>query len=307
MSQTEPDGDAVPGPAPQGPGRAELAWLVERAAEEPDLAVFAYALLEHIGTALGADLAGLQVEAGAEHTVYHYSADHVSALELAGLRARVAGIADVDPERAIVRPFRIAGTAGTLYLEPVPPERKVEAERVIAPALALLGVMAGWATAREEAGTDPLTGLLNRRALAEGLGTLLEQGHRYGTPFSFAMIDLDNFKWFNDTFGHAEGDMLLKQLARVLGSSVRRADVAARYGGDEFALVLPHTGPEQAEALLSRVRQELDQFLRRYDAKGTRLGFSAGISHFPQDGSDADSLVRRADQSLYEAKQGIGR
>lgn len=279
-----------------------LDWLLARAGETNDMPVFAYALLEHIAHATKAELTGLLLIDSTDRELFHFAVSPLTPVELAGLRARISGLADVDPNRVLLHNFRLRSAAGTLYAEPVTEDCREAALSAAAAPLALLDIVAGLAEAREEASRDALTGLLNRRSLAEGLGAVIEQGNRYGASFSLAMIDLDNFKWFNDTFGHSEGDLLLKQMALVLTSSLRRADIVARYGGDEFLLVLPHTDPEKSETLLKRVGAELDQFLHRYGSVGVRLGFSAGVSHFPADGRDADALIRRADERLYVNK-----
>jgi diguanylate cyclase (GGDEF)-like protein len=285
----------------------ELQWLVRRADEAPDLTVFGYALLEHLAVLTGAELASLLLHGMNGQEIMHYCVRVITPVELAGLHARVQGLADVDASKILLQPFRLRTAAGTLYLDPLPSSKRPKYATSIETALTLLDLLACLAASQREAAHDALTGLMNRRSLADGLGSVIEQGNRYGTTFSLAMIDLNNFKWFNDTYGHAEGDLLLRQLAQVLGHTVRRADLVARYGGDEFLLVLPHTEPDQTEALLKRVAAELDQFLRRYDTSGVKLGFSSGVSHYPADGRDADSLIRRADERLYQVKEAFGR
>jgi diguanylate cyclase (GGDEF)-like protein len=120
------------------------------------------------------------------------------------------------------------------------------------------------------------------------------------------MIDLDHFKWFNDSFGHLAGDELLVELGRVLERSLRTSDLACRWGGDEFLLMLPETSPDQSDVLLKRLDSALRAFLSPYEQDGIALGFSAGVARHPDDGTDLDALLRRADERLYSAKARLG-
>jgi diguanylate cyclase (GGDEF)-like protein len=211
------------------------------------------------------------------------------------------GTAGTHPGRT-VRTFRLAECGGALLLD----AEQSSPDAALPHALAVLELVAAVTVARLEAAHDPLTGLANRRLLAERLEGAIEEGNRYGTTFSLAMLDMDNFKWFNDTYGHSEGDEVLKGFAAVLRARVRRADVVARYGGDEFVVLLPHTSADDAAGMLARIESELERYMERYDAGEIRLGFSFGLAHHPEDGRDADALVRRADERLYEAKLSAG-
>src|SRR5205823_2101148 len=156
---------------------------------------------QHLVAALDLRLAAL-LPAGSS-TFAHHAPAPLAPLELYGLLARLRGDAALPPDAALRR-YELAFAEGTLYLEPAPGG----GEDVLGPALDLLDVVEALAAARDEASHDPLTGLLNRRSLAHSLGSLIEQGKRYSTTFTLALMDLDHFKWFNDTFGHAEGDLL---------------------------------------------------------------------------------------------------
>jgi len=154
---------------------------------------------------------------------------------------------------------------------------------------------------------DPLTGLANRTALGEHLETLLSRENRAGVPFAVGMIDLDDFKPVNDTWGHQAGDQLLRELAQRLSGSLRQHDLAARLGGDEFVVVvedLPEgeTSPSFS-ALLQRIHQALTAPFTIGDNAATRVGLSMGVAFYPEDGSTPDALVRAADKVLGRIKE----
>ena len=159
------------------------------------------------------------------------------------------------------------------------------------------------------AATDPVTGLANRRRFNELLHTYFSEAMRYQTDLTCCMCDLDHYKEFNDTFGHQAGDDILAATAEVICSSIRGSDIAARYGGDEFVLLLPHTTIEEAVAAGQRIREQLTAAGRRYGQLDYALGLSVGVasvtSHRPR---SADELVAMADRALYVAKdRGRGR
>jgi len=149
---------------------------------------------------------------------------------------------------------------------------------------------------------DPLTELPNRRALRERLCREWARFQRHGSPLSFIMADIDGFKRVNDVHGHPRGDRVLRQVADVLASHCRQSDFPARYGGDEFAVVVPDEHAEGAAQLAERFRQELTA-LRPGDEDGEdiRLGASFGVAEAA--GLDsAEALVRQADAAMYRAK-----
>jgi diguanylate cyclase (GGDEF)-like protein len=141
--------------------------------------------------------------------------------------------------------------------------------------------------------TDPLTGLGNRRALDHVLATQFNILKRYGTPFSLAIVDIDHFKDLNDQYGHQHGDQVLCEFAQLLLGSLRIVDIVARFGGDEFVVMMPHTDIAEAELVGERLRSEVER----------RMPFA--ISGGVASASDADtpeSLFKRADDALYCAK-----
>jgi len=155
--------------------------------------------------------------------------------------------------------------------------------------------------------TDELTGLYNRRHFYEVLETEIARTQRYGRSFSLVMLDIDWFKEYNDRFGHTNGDAVLKSLAQMLKSSSRKTDVAFRYGGDEFTIILPATDAGRASKIVDRIRSKWLQTPKaEYPTLETPLGFSAGIAEFPENAETADGLVFLADTALYRSKRGGG-
>jgi diguanylate cyclase (GGDEF)-like protein len=150
---------------------------------------------------------------------------------------------------------------------------------------------------------DVLTELLNRRGFDEIFDVELERARRSDTPLSLLLGDLDHFKRLNDELGHAAGDAELRRVARTLRVAKRRFDVAARVGGEEFALLAPDTDEQGAYSLAERMRAEVD--LRAAHGKRT-LTISFGVATFPVHGESAEDLLRAADQALYTAKR-LGR
>lgn len=156
--------------------------------------------------------------------------------------------------------------------------------------------------AQERAMTDALTGLLNRYGLQRVLSHEYAEARRYARPLSCLMIDMDNFKTINDTFGHATGDAALKQVGAILTDVVRRSDMVSRYGGDEFLVLLPETDLEGAEALAEKVlasaaRQQFGDLQPRF-----QLTLSIGAATLSEEESGND-MIARADMALYEAKE----
>ena len=147
----------------------------------------------------------------------------------------------------------------------------------------------------DEARSDPLTGLANRRHLHEFLSHEVSRAARTSEPLSFAILDLDHFKAFNDTWGHAAGDRALKQFANRISERVRAQDVVARFGGEEFCVLLPNTTIDDAARVLAELQRNTDE------PPGHRITFSGGIAQWAV-GESVDALVARADAALYRAK-----
>ncbi|KWX70664.1 sensor domain-containing diguanylate cyclase [Paenibacillus jilunlii] len=147
----------------------------------------------------------------------------------------------------------------------------------------------------QEAATDTLTGLKNRRSLEY----TLSQWMASGIPFSLIVLDVDRFKFVNDTYGHVTGDEVLKHVAGVIVSSLRPDDVCHRFGGEEFVILLARTRPAEAFNVAERVRRALEQ---RKGPIPTQVTVSQGIAHYPQHASEQAELLKKADQALYRAK-----
>jgi diguanylate cyclase (GGDEF)-like protein len=150
---------------------------------------------------------------------------------------------------------------------------------------------------RRMAITDPLTGLANYRTLVNALQSEMERSRRSGRPFAVVLFDLDGLKSVNDHFGHLVGSRAICRMANVIRVHCRSTDTGARYGGDEFALVLPEAGGEAAERVAGRIREKLAS-----DPEIPQLTVSAGVAVFPQDGDSLEKLLGSADRALYRMK-----
>jgi diguanylate cyclase (GGDEF)-like protein len=156
---------------------------------------------------------------------------------------------------------------------------------------------------RFQAQTDALTKLANRRALDERLDDEVARARRLGTSLSFVLADIDSFKEVNDRHGHATGDAVLQAVARVFGETVRELDLAARYGGEELALVLPGTPLLGARRLAERIRAAVEGLtVPNADGEPVSVTVSFGAAAFPTYGGSAE-LAAAADEALYDAKQ----
>jgi diguanylate cyclase (GGDEF)-like protein len=149
---------------------------------------------------------------------------------------------------------------------------------------------------RNQAVRDGLTGLYNRRYFDDA-------AERHDRPLVFMVLDVDHFKRFNDTYGHDAGDLLLREVGQLLRSSVRQSDVACRYGGEEFVLILPESPLEEARRRADQIRRAFHQLGLSYQGKslGT-ISVSIGVAAYPDHGSDRATLLRNADAALYRAK-----
>lgn len=156
---------------------------------------------------------------------------------------------------------------------------------------------------RKQAVTDELTGLANHGRFQDLLSSEIEQVRRYHYQLGLIMLDIDNFKSVNDTYGHQQGDLVLKQVARVLSETSREADTAARYGGEELALILPHTDLEGSYVIAERLRTEVAALrVPRLDGQGAlRITASLGVAASSEGGKD--DLIADADGALYTAKR----
>jgi diguanylate cyclase (GGDEF)-like protein len=152
--------------------------------------------------------------------------------------------------------------------------------------------------------TDPLTGLLNRRYLEERLGEEFERSKRHRFPMSFLMIDIDNFKEYNDRNGHQAGDLALEITAQCLKSALRSADVASRYGGEEFSILLPQTNLTEALVIAERIRSRVEKSSYPHGDQQPHgaVTVSIGVSAFGPKLETPSSIIGAADHALYVAK-----
>ncbi|KWX89500.1 diguanylate cyclase [Paenibacillus riograndensis] len=183
-----------------------------------------------------------------------------------------------------------------IVLPPVKPHWSREADLLTkAVFLAVADIQKQTDQLTQEAATDTLTGLKNRRSLEY----TLSQWMASGIPFSLIVLDVDRFKFVNDTYGHVTGDEVLKHVAGVIVSSLRPDDVCHRFGGEEFVILLARTRPAEAFNVAERVRRALEQ---RKGPIPTQVTVSQGIAHYPQHASEQAELLKKADQALYRAK-----
>lgn len=163
---------------------------------------------------------------------------------------------------------------------------------------------------KELSTSDPLTGLWNRRQFTESALRAISEARRYGTPLALGMADIDHFKSINDTYGHAGGDAVLRQLAQLFRSQIRESDLVGRYGGEEFVFLFPLTSEAAAAVALEKLRHDCESLAVPHQGEVIRLTTSFGVAQLPPAGQDEggmeavlDSLIRRADAALYASKE----
>jgi len=156
---------------------------------------------------------------------------------------------------------------------------------------------------KEEANVDPLTGLRNRRSFERTLSEFFRDFKRFGYPFSVIMMDLDNFKNINDTYGHLAGDKVLKEVGNILRNYLRAKDVPARTGGEEFTIILPGITREEALLVAERLRKVIANHTVDHDDKKIRVTASFGVSEMREGVEAPEDLLREADEKLYRAKK----
>jgi diguanylate cyclase (GGDEF)-like protein len=172
-------------------------------------------------------------------------------------------------------------------------------------ALEYADLVASSAEYKRRATVDALTGLYNFGYFQEHIEREVQRARRYSYPLSVLMIDMDHLKVYNDAHGHTAGNRVLIQLGELLRASIRKADVACRFGGEEFAVILPHTGKKDAYLLCDRLRTIVEE--THFDGEEVlpkgKLTVSSGVATFPDDADGAEELVERADRALYGAKR----
>ncbi len=198
---------------------------------------------------------------------------------------------------------------GVLQLTRRGPEKPFEREDL--ELLLLFAVQAGvalenvrlYSQVEHLATTDPLTGLANRRSFQDSLESEVDRAARYGDSLSLLMMDIDHFKLINDSYGHAIGDQVLRNLGRVFRANVRRHDLACRIGGEEFAVIVPNATKEKAMLLAQRLLESVRK-ADLFDSKIQReVTISIGLASYPEDAKTMDELMKSADDVLYDAKR----
>jgi diguanylate cyclase (GGDEF)-like protein len=198
---------------------------------------------------------------------------------------------------------------GILYVDDFAPRKFSAAE------LRALEILASFASiaisharvhtsVKQQAITDGLTGLFNRRCFEDLLSRELQRARRHGRELSLALVDVNDFKKYNDAFGHQAGDEALAALGAAVRAAVRSTDLAARYGGDEIVIILPETKLAKAYGLfVDRIKREIEEGFARISERKAPLSVSIGIASYPQDGRSARDLVLAADKALMTAKK----
>jgi diguanylate cyclase (GGDEF)-like protein len=178
-------------------------------------------------------------------------------------------------------------------------DRRGREKRLVALLSTLTGLVVTHVTrlraTQQIADLDALTGTYTKRVAHQRLAEQMASAEQARRPLSLLLLDIDHFKLYNDTHGHLEGDAALRQVGHVLSASIREDDTAARYGGDEFLVLLPGAGKERARSVAEHLR-------RTVEGLGLDLTLSAGVATYPEDAGSGVSLMRAADQALYEAK-----
>lgn len=228
------------------------------------------------------------------------------------VRARIPDLAKTFDGHLLILPLAVHGYLwGLLVLE-----RKAQKEpftkgdyqliEVLVEHLAiLLENLRLYRQTADQAVRDGLTGLLNHRRLQERMKEELSRSLRYQHPMTLLMIDVDYFKRYNDTYGHQQGDEVLRILAQILRQNVRHSDIVGRYGGEEFAVVLPETNKDSAVMLAQRLCEIVAStpFPGHRDGLPVRCTISVGVASYPEDGLTVSELIAAADSALYRAKR----
>jgi diguanylate cyclase (GGDEF)-like protein len=155
--------------------------------------------------------------------------------------------------------------------------------------------------------TDPLTGIYNRRFMEQRLAEEISKARRYSFQLSVLLFDLDHFKQVNDERGHQAGDQALIEISALVSEQLRNSDILSRYGGEEFLIIMPNTGPSEAPVLAERLRARIEahDFLRNHEGiqqRELQLTVSIGLASFSHSSDNEEILIGNADRNLYQAK-----
>jgi len=178
--------------------------------------------------------------------------------------------------------------------------------------LALIGSLIGWYASKQKeqaqklnnlAMVDRLTDLYNYSYFLDRLAEEKKRSDRFGSRLSLIMLDIDHFKAFNDKFGHQQGNELLKQVAKVIQAQIRSVDIPVRYGGEEFAVLLPNTGRVAAAEVAERLRKAVTEATFTLSGQKQQITISAGVAVYPLDASNELELIDKVDEALLQAKE----
>lgn len=227
---------------------------------------------------------------------------------LADPRAKqIPGTSPVE-ESMIVVPFRVGGqVAGVIRISREGLYQYTEEDLQLCEILAnhvSAAMEKAWLyqEARRLAVTDDLTGLGNARGLESRLFEEVARARRYNRPLSLVIIDSDSLKQINDQFGHLRGNELIRMMAEVIRENVRACDIPFRYAGDEFVILMPETGADEARIAAERIRRAIEERGLMIDGQRITVTASVGVATFPDHASDAEDLIRKADMAMYAAK-----
>jgi diguanylate cyclase (GGDEF)-like protein len=213
------------------------------------------------------------------------------------------------PEQTLCVPMMAQGEAlGIIHLVATETEQLSQAKQLLATTVAehvaiALANLKLRETLKNQSIRDPLTGLFNRRYMEESIEREMRRSERSGQPLGIIMLDVDHFKRFNDTFGHEAGDVVLRELGQFLKSMVRGSDIACRYGGEEFMLLLPEASIDITHQRAELIRNGMKHLTLEYRRQALGMvTLSLGAASFPEHGSTLEAVIRAADAALYKAK-----
>jgi diguanylate cyclase len=232
-----------------------------------------------------------------EHIRTHIATNESYAKSLANAQARLAGLPEAEQVRVIVSLLvaeneRMRQDSGTLKTRLEDSYKQIQSLR------------SSLSQAQETVLKDPLTGAGNRRQFDISMEKAINDCEQKSTALSLIMCDIDHFKRVNDAYGHQVGDELIKMFARVIEGSIRETDTVIRYGGEEFAIILPMTDQEAASSIAERIRRQFESkrlTIRETNQKIGQLTASFGVAQY-RSGDEVETLVQRADAKLYDAK-----
>ncbi len=228
-------------------------------------------------------------DAGFDPEVEGYPGHETTSCLMVGLRMR-------DEPPAALGLHRFGGT-------PFDEQDRIAAAGLAPVFASALDNLRRFGRAEELSVTDGLTGVFNYRYLRSALDREVARARRFGEEFSIIMLDVDHLKDYNDVHGHLQGSEVLRRLAQVVMGELRSADIAAKYGGDEFVIILPQTGREGAYTLAERIRAAVEAHEFPGEGDGMKITTSMGIAKFPEDGEVTRDLLEAADTTLFRAKR----